>query len=483
MFEIVGITYKELHYQLLKRNPRVSEEKRIKAMEKISIKRNLIKMSFFYLFFGAFLASGAFSADKTLLKSLSVTIATLPFVFALYATVVNSSHSLTLSLFQPLRALPLRLTSFYLSGLLLLDIAPTIAIAIPSVVAVAVRYPSAGILLFLWALLGILIGHTLGLLILSIFGLKISYKRRKQVLRNFLKVIGLILVMSAFYAFNYLQKYLNRYAGVFERYAIAFPFSATSIFEAGRSLILLAAYTSAFLILYHFSLNRAWRSLLEPPKVESEATKFAAGFGGVILALAIKDLRLIFRKGSALAGMLIPLYFILPQLFMILRTGSFPKELVIVMIAVISFFSSINADILLRIEGREIDFLRTLPLDKRKFGLAKAVSMFSLPAVFSAAIVFIGAYFDRGALLFLAHAFLMPFDVSLLSTIYLFHYEGEEIGIPEKGLLDTLLILAIDAMLVGIISLPLVLIPFPGGFALSLLIAIAALVAMVRVWK
>jgi len=153
------------------------------------------------------------------------------------------------------------------------------------------------------------------------------------------------------------------------------------------------------------------------------------------------------------------------------------------MISIISFFSAVNAEILLRAEGKEIDFLKTLPIDKKKFGLGKAVSMTFLPAIFSAAIVFLGAYFDISALLFLPHAFLVPFNVSMLTIIYLFRYEGEDIGIPQKGLLGTILILAINGMLVGAISLPLAFIPNPGGYAVSLIVAITALVAMIGMWR
>ncbi|MBO8183376.1 MAG: hypothetical protein H0Z28_11395 [Archaeoglobus sp.] len=488
MFEIVRTLYKELHYQMLKRDPRLSEEKMLKALNRISVKRNVVKISFLYLFFGSFLASGiVFTDEKIVISSLAVTIATLSFVFALYATVVNSSHSLSIGLFEPLKVLPVRIGAVYLSELLMLDIIPTLAITIPTVAVVTVKYPLSGILLFLWTLVGIFIGHTIGLLVLSTFGLRVSYRKTKgQLLRNLIRIFGLIVIMSAFYALNYFQRYLmqysERFADVFEKYALAYPFSVSSIFEPERSSILLVAYAFVFLLLYRFSINRVWKGVLEPKMVvESRPKSFSVGFGGPILALAIKDLRLVFRKTSMIAGLLIPLYFILPQIFMVVRDGNFPKELVIGMIAVVSFFSTINADILLRVEGKEIDFLRILPVKKSQFILGKAISMSVLPVVFSVALVCLGFYFDRIALIFLPHAFLMPFDVSLLSMIYLFHYKGEEIGIPEKNLLNTIVTLAINGIFVGTITLPLFLISFPIGFAISLLIAVVSFVVML--WR
>ena len=250
-------------------------------------------------------------------------------------------------------------------------------------------------------------------------------------------IAGLIAITSAFYGLNYFQRYLMRYSerfgDVFERYLIAYPFSVSSIFEPEKSSILLVANAFVFLLLYSFFINRVWKGVLEPKMVvESRPKSFTVGFGGSTLALAIKDLRLVFRKTSMIAGLLIPLYFILPQIFMVVRDGNFPKELVIGMMAIVSFFSTINADILLRVEGKEIDFLRILPVKKTQFILGKAISMSVLPIVFSIILVFLGFYFDRIALIFLPHAFLMPFDVSLLTMIYLFHYKGEEIGFQGR---------------------------------------------------
>jgi len=324
-----------------------------------------------------------------------------------------------------------RIGAIYLSELLLLGIIPTLTMAIPSVVAIA----------------------------------------------------GLIAIMSAFYGLNYFQRYLMRYSerfgDVFERYLITYPFSVSSIFEPEKSSILLVAYAFVFLLLYRFFINRVWKGILEPKVIiEGSPRSFTAGFGGSTLALAIKDLRLVFRKTSMIAGLLIPLYFILPPVFMMVRNGNFPKELVIGMMAIISFFSTVNADILLRVEGKEIDFLRILPVKKSQFILGKAISMSTLPIIFSIILICLGFYFDRIALIFLPHAFLMPLDVSLLTMIYLFHYKGEEIGIPGKDLLRTIVLLIINGILVGAFAVPAFSIPFPNGFAISLAAAVIAFVAM-----
>lgn len=486
MFEIIRILYKELHYQMLKRNPRLSDESMFKTLGKIGIKRNLVMTSLIYLLFGSFLASGIIVTDnRAVISSLAVTIATLSFVFALYVTVVNSSHMLSIDLFEPLKILPVSGRALYLSELLLLDVVPTLAIAIPSIVVLSTRYFLFGVLLLIWVLIGILIGHTIGLLILSFFGLKISYRKTKgQFLKNLIKIIGLVIFTSAFYGLNYFQKYLMQYsekfAEVFGRCAAVYPFSASSIFDPVKSSILLIAYTVVFLPLYQYSVNKVWQGILEPKIVFESGTaeRFTAGFGGQTLTLAIKDLKLVFRKTSMIAGLLIPLYFILPQIFLATKNGHFPKELVIGLIAIISFFSTVNADIILRIEGKEVDFLKTLPITKSQFILSKTLSTSLVPTISSIIIICLGFYFDRISILSLPYAFLMPINVSMLTMLYLFHYEGEDIGIPEKNLARTFLLLIINGILLGIVLIPVFLIPFPVGVGVSYAIAIIALLAM-----
>jgi hypothetical protein len=74
-----------------------------------------------------------------------------------------------------------------------------------------------------------------------------------------------------------------------------------------------------------------------------------------------------------------------------------------------------------------------------------------LPVVFSIILVCLGFYFDRIALIFLPHAFLMPFDVSLLTMIYLSHYKEEEIGIPEKDLPRTIFLFIMNGFWMGLL--------------------------------
>ena len=487
MFEVLRVLYREMHYQMLKRNPVINDEKIVKRLRKFSIKRNLAASSFFYTLFGCFIAGIALTNNKAVIASLAVTLSMISFIFTLYITAVNSHYIFSLGIFEPLKTLPVKVGAYYLSGLLLLDTVTCAAIAIPAVIVLAIRYPLQAALVLLWVLTGILIGHTIGLLVFSFFGLRISYRKTKgQFLKSVAKIIGLVIFMSAFYSFGYLQSYLTRYsekfAEIFGKYAIAYPFSAASVFDPVESLALLAVYSAVFIPLYRYTVNRVWRDLLEPRIVfeRGDSRGFTAGSGGTILALVIKDLKLVFRKTSMAVGFLIPLYVILPQVFFAIKSGHFSEELVISLIAIISFFSTLDVDTILRAEGKEIDFLRTLPVTKAQFVLSKSLSASVVSVISSTAIVCLGIYFDRTNVLFLPHAFLLPVEVSLLTMLFLFNYEGEEIGIPEKSLIKSIALFIINGILLGIILVPAFLIPFPEGVAVSYVTALIALLLMLR---
>ena len=324
MLEIIKILYRELHYQIIKRNPVIAnDEKRFRrAMKRIDIKRNLLFSSLPFIFFGFFISSAiALTDNRIVISYFAASISMLPFVFALYVTAVHSSYLVSLGLFESLKSLPVKFGAIYLSELLLIDVLPSLAILLPSVIILLAKFPSAGTLFVLWTLTGLFLGHTLGLLIFSLFGLRMSYQKNKmQPIKNLVKILGLLAFIGIFYALSYFQKFITenseKLAGLFERYNVAYPFTVSSIFEPHKSLLLLAGYLIVLFPVYHISVNRVWKDMLEPKLsfVERE-TSFKAGFGGAVFALALKDLRIIFRRTSMIAGFLIPLYFILPQIF------------------------------------------------------------------------------------------------------------------------------------------------------------------------
>ncbi|OYT34648.1 hypothetical protein B6U96_12450 [Archaeoglobales archaeon ex4484_92] len=480
MLEVVRIMYKELYYQMLKRNPMLSEEKLIRSTKKFSIKRRIATTSAFFFIFGLFLGGSAILGDRYVISTLSVTLTLITFVFTFYATAVNSSHAISMGVFEPLKFLPLRIQSSYLSQLLILDSIPCFAASIPTISIIATKYPVQSIFLLLWVLLGILVGHTFGLMVLAFFGVRVSYRRTKVgFLRATLKIIGLILFVGGFYALSYFQRYISEksseFAQTFWKYSIFFPFSASLIFDWTKNLLAFSVYLILFVLLYNFALKKVWFGIYEP-KVFSENAKpsrFKAGFGGQMTSLVKKDLRLVFRKVSMAVGFFIPFYFILPQIFMAVKTGKFTKELALNLVCMISFFSSVNADIVLRVESKEVEFLRSLPLKKSDFVIGKVISISIVSISSSVIMVGISSLYDTTSILVLPHSIFLPLATSLLTMYLLYRYGSEEIGIPERSTPKTFLLFLANLLLIAIVAIPAIFLKVNGWLvSYSILIAI-----------
>ena len=489
MLEILRVLYRELHYQAIRRNPvLVNDEKRFKrAMRNVmSIKRGFTVTFLTFFFLGWFIASGMiFTDDKTVIASFAVILSFIPFIFSLYITSLQSSHILSMNIFGLLKILPVKTGSTYLSQLILIDSLPSISLVIPSVIVLVTKFPLAGLLLLIWTFVGMFLGHSIGLIIFSLFGSRMTFeKTRKQVFKNLIKIIAVLVFMIAFYLMNYLRDYITKnsenLAGYFERYVLAFPFSSSSIFNLHHSIILIIIYSVILIPLYILSANLAWKSVIAP-KIsyrKEMARNFKSGFGGAIPALVLKDLKLILRKSSMIVGFLIPLYFVFPQIFLALKTGHLPKEQTLALIFAISLFSVLGVDIILKAEGRDVDFLRTLPLAKRQFVLGKALAVSIFPAVSSAAILLIGMHFDPGSRYLFLYPILLPLCVFLLAMIVLFSYPSEDIGIPEINLKKTLMLFVLNGIFLGFVVLPVFVMPFANGLILSYTIAISSLIIL-----
>ncbi|AHF80014.1 hypothetical protein [Thermococcus paralvinellae] len=489
MFEVVKILYRELHYQILKRNPQIAnDEKKFKKHLKntISIKRNVTIQSIAFVFFGIMMAIGlSFSDDKTYIVAMLSSLALIPFIFSLYVTAVQSSYVVSLGLFEPIKALPIRIGALYLSELLMIDQIPALAMILPSIAVVGIKYPLNGILALLWIFIGMLTGHTLGLIIYSTFGLRISYRKSKSgSLKNILKILAIFAFMGLFYGVSYMQEYIQEHSkqvgAIIGRYSIAYPFTISSIFEPKKSIILLLIYAGVFVPLYRLALKRVWSGILEP-KLESErvrATGFKASLGGKMFALTLKDLRIIFRKTAMITGFLMPVYVLFPQIIMVLQSGNFPVSKAVYFLITLGVFTVPGADAVLKVEGKVLDFLKSLPLTKREYALSKALSMSVIPILISELILALAVHYNPQAIILLPYTFLLPLNASFLTMVYFFRYEGIELGIPEFNIGHMIVLMILVGILFGVIALPLLVLSYPFKYAVSFVISAVALIVL-----
>lgn len=463
MFKTIKILYRELHFQMIKRNPRIAEdEQKLKDALKryTSITRTLLLQSFSFMIFGFFLAVTVYMADiKSVIPPILTSIAFIPFILSIYQTAVQSSYIVSLNIFKPLETIPTKLGALYLSGLLVIDLIPGLIIALPTVIVLIYRFPLTGVLSFIWIAIGSLFGHTIGIIIFSQFGLKISHKRgRYNTVKNIFRIIALMLFMGIFFFITYFQEYIIAQSSVIQRFSYVYPFSIATVFDHLETTLLLFIHLAVIIPVYYVYIRKTWANILEPPIIserEEEPNRFKGSTKKPVLSLLFKDLKIMSRKTAMLAGFLFPLYIVLPQILIAINQGDmnlFRCTILVFMAALLSIWGS---DAILKIEGKSVDFLKTLPIKKSKYALSKSISMSLVPTLLTLTIVGIGFYFDDSVILLIPHALLLPIIASFGAMAYLFSYESKEVGIPETDYKKMIMMFLIVGVVFGGIAIPL----------------------------
>jgi len=481
MLEIVKILYRELHYRRLKSNPQIASdpEKFKKQLRSTGdIKKGIAFQSVAFLFFGFMMAGGVIAAeDGTRAAVIFATYSLLPFVMALYTTTVNASYAVSMGIFEPLKSLPLRTGSKYLSLLLAIDNIPAVIALLPAVLAMTAKYGVPGVLGFVWILLGSFIGHTLGLVVFTTFG-SISVGGRFSKIRTLARTLGVILFISMFYALNYVQGYVNEHyediLPFFSKYSIAYPFSVASIMDPLHSLLLIVGYLTLFLPLYWLILRRLWQRLEEGvERPRSEIVSFRAKIHHPVVALAIKDLRIAFRKSALLVGLIFPLFIILPSALNLLVSGSIGEWSVVSVLFMIGWVASIGIDTVLKIDGQEFEFLRSLPITVGQFVRAKLLVMNAVPVTAGLGLVIAASYIKFENIKLIPAAVLLPLLTSSIALAF-FYWGEKELSVPETNFGHVLALMVINGIALGLVAGTWYFLGYP--YALALMVVGSAVV-------
>lgn len=490
MFEVIKILYRELHYQMVKSNPMVAndEEKFEKQLKKsLDMKRNVLRQSLGFLFFGVFTASSIYLADsESMMIGVLSSLALIPLILSIYQTTIQASYFTSLGIFEPLKAQPVKLGGRYLSGVISIDLLPGLIIVIPSAVVLMIKSPIHGVIALMWLLVGIMIGHTIGLGIFSTFGLKITnYKGKFGWIKNIGKTIGLLLVMGMFFAVIYLQDYIAQQSQIITEYSYVYPLSIASVFDPLNSVLLLIAHLVIIVPLYFFFIRKVWSGILEPEVVSQGEveTSYKTSIKKPITSLIYKDFRIITRKTSMIAGFLLPLYIIIPQIFIGIEDGAISLIETTGFVFIVGIMTVAGADAILKVEGKTLDFLKTLPVTKKQFAMSKAVSMCIIPTVLEIAVIGLGLYFDSQVIYLIPLALVLPFTSALVTMAYLYRYKGEEIGTPEFNYKKMFLLFIIVGALFGVIALPILLLDFIPKYFISYGIAFVSAFLVYRFMK
>ncbi len=481
MREIVGVLYRELHYRRLRNNPQIAsnpEKFRAQLRRSGDIRRGVATQSLIFLFLGFMMAGAILDAkNEERAAVLLATYALLPFVMALYTTTVNASYVISMGIFEPLKPLPIKTGAKYLSALLAIDNVPAVVAMLPVSAAMIYRAPIPGFLSFLWVLVGTFLGHTLGLLIYTTFR---SSRGRLSKLKTAGRVVGVFLFLSIFYAINYVQVYVNEHyeelLPFFTKYSVAYPFSVASIVEPLSSSLLLLIYLAILIPIYLILLGRLWESMEVRASSGAGIAEFRAKTCKPVLALAVKDLKIVTRKTPLMVGLLFPLFIILPSAIGVLSSGRISGRALAPTLLIVAWMASTGIDAVLKIDGPEFEFLRSLPLTLPEFLGSKLIVMNIVPVLTGIGLVLVAARWDSSVLVLLPAALVLPLLTSSVSVLFVYWNEGD-LSVPETDFGVVFLIMLLNGLVLGSVTA----LWFLAGYVYGMLLATAML--LLFMWR
>ncbi|WP_297462929.1 hypothetical protein [Thermococcus sp.] len=487
MFEIVKILYRELHYRRLKNNPQIAADPK-KFKEQLrktgDIKRGIAFQSVAFLFFGLMMAGAVVTVggdDRAAI--LLATYSLLPFIMALYTTTVNASYSVSMGIFEPLKPLPVRTGAEYLSLLLALDCVPSVIALLPAVVGMVHRNPLAGTVGMLWILVGAFLGHVLGLVLFTFSGSS-GVGGRLSGLRSLVRVVGVFLFVGMFYFLNYIQGYVNEHyeelLPFFERYSIAYPFSVASILEPLNSFLLALGYLAVLVPVYAVTLRKLWRRIEEGFNAAGAGVStFVARTHHPVVALAIKDFTIVLRKSALLVGLVFPLFVVMPSAVKIFTSGQMGEWSVASVLLTVAWMSSLGVDAALKIDGREFEVLRGLPVTLGQFIEGKLIIMSAVPVLSGVIIVVAASFFSPFLLKLLPAAVVLPLTASSLTLAFFYHGE-RDLSVPETGFGHVFILMILDGLVLGIVAVLWYFLGYPYAMVLAGGVVIAILRSISR---
>ena len=469
MWDFIKILYKELQYYQIRENPEIKDEDIEKELKKTSMKKDLVLQSFFLLIPGLLIFTSFLKSEFMSIPPLLVSLAVMSFIFSAVSTVTQSSFIVLQGVFEPLKVLPIHHGTLYVSGLLSISIVPIILIALPGLIFVGYNYLLSGILAVIWIFTGIFAGHTCGLFVFSVFGLKIKHKTgKKSLFGMFTNILALFVYIGSFLVIMRFGT-TEAFASFILKYPYVYPFSVVTVFTPVKSVFLLITHIIVLGIIYIGSLKKLWNSIVEPHYIsEPGTTPFRYSCGNDITALTVKDFKILFKQPAILVGFLAPITSVVVLFFLIPEEGLI-KPGTIIPLFLVSVITAATSSVSLTIEGTSTDFLKMLPLTKKRYALSKSVTVMIFPVVFSFLYVLFFGLHRREVLYFIPYAFTFPVISSLFSMVFYFRYTSHDIGIPKSSWGKVITLTCGVTLLLGFSFLPVI---FMGdGYIVSYLLS------------
>lgn len=456
--KVLEVLYREVVYRRMKDNPRSAGKISLGLGSSGDLKKTLLFQTAMYALFGLMLFP-SLKGERDAVLVMASTYAILPFILAFYATVTNSSYIASLDLFKPLLPLPIRLGGRYMSVLLLLESLPAMAFMLPGAVRIGMAVSVAsGLLVLLWSAVGLMLGHVFGLLVYYSFG-KTSSGRFAD-LKSLAKALGVILIFGLFYGFRYFQDYvLHNYASIRESlggYEFIYPLSVLSVDRPSFSAPLAGIYISILGVAYYVLISRLWVRISEG-SYTSGRTRRAGGLRVYPpeLALMVKDFKTALRNTPVLTGLLVPIVIPIINVAGIFSNpdiGAFGGRLAtITFVAALGWVSAVSVETLTKIEVKSFELLLSLPLERGRFLRGKLLTMAAIPSAVGVLALLGLSLKGFSSPIYLPMTVLVP--LATCGTALQVYYHGTEgLALPQGGILKSLAVLILNAVVVGIIA-------------------------------
>lgn len=415
-----------MHYQMMKRNPGIARERLIRLIKKFSVKKNFLTVFSVFLFLG-FLLSRYYEHSM-----LTISICIFVFFSSIFMTATSLQQSFAVGLFEPIKSMPTNLGRL-IPFLLLIDPLATIGVAVPAVLSFQALDAILFLLLMLFA---ILFGEFVAILLVASLGNRrtLGFNQTK----NFLVFSILLLLIISF-------PQILRDQIPLTSWAIFLPFFSAN--KAEIATFLFVHYLVLFALYWKFS-PKLFDAIFESKSNQAKFRAFKFSPLGRTASLVVKDLKITYRNPAGLVGVLLPVLITISNGVAFLSVNA-----TIELILAVASLSPIILGLLTRAEGKDLDFLLTLPVSKREFMMGKILSsalVISLPSVFFTLV----AVFLGHTPFILVLSFLLPLNSCLFAGTLVFRYPSNEPGIPSMGLLKMGSILLVTALFLFALSTP-----------------------------
>ncbi len=320
---------------------------------------------------------------------------------SLFVTLNSISNFRDLDMHEPLLPLPISREHLIVSfSWLLSGGAAILIIPIPgaAIYAVVTGNYLAILVSFLWGVLTVLLGHSLGLILTNFFSFGASGRSTLSKVFRVLKLVGALLLFLLWFFIStqegFLSPLFKPLTEISESLWFLYPFNASMSIVNFSWIYLLsfAMYGLLFSGIYWLAGIRTWKNIVQPSFATSGGFEgYELELGGKFKSLIRKDLTLSFRSGQRFLGSIIfPLMVLFMNLVDVIGGGAISllrAELVYLAIAILSGW---GITYLYVQEGESAWILSVLPLSRNDLAVQKALSAFCLFPIYAVpAIIFV----------------------------------------------------------------------------------------------